>query len=124
MEFFGYLTFVGDVQEIPTQNSQYGNEPFYVREICVHSFTTSVHDGQAVPFLRGTMMRMTGRNAQTFNLGLGAMVAIDYGSSVRVSSNQEGTLRANGNLNVNRIVEITQCDLDQVNHIMAGFVKK
>lgn len=53
MELFGYLSFVGDVQEIPTSNPQYGNEPFIVREICVHSFVTGSSNGSAKGFLVG-----------------------------------------------------------------------
>ncbi|MBQ0019130.1 MAG: hypothetical protein KBT39_01235 [Bacteroidales bacterium] len=86
MELFGYLSFVGDVQEIPTQNPQYGNEPFIVREICVHSFVTGTSNGECVPFLRGMTLRLTGRQAQTFNAAVGSQLTVEYGSTCNLIS--------------------------------------
>lgn len=122
MELFGYLSFVGDVQEIPTQNSQYGNEPFIVREVCVHSFVTGSSNGECVPYLRGISLRLTGRQAQTFNIAPGSLVAVEYGSTCRpYLDTNSNKLRANGNLTVNRICAIQQADIDQLNRLMEGY---
>ena len=124
MELFGYLSFVGDVQEIATQNSQFSNEPFIVREICVHSFMTGTSNGECVPFLRGMTLRLTGRQAQTFNVAPGNLVAVEYSSTCRpfVDKN-DNHLRANGNLTVNRICAIQQADIDQLNRVMEGYAQ-
>lgn len=124
MELFGYLSFVGDVQEIPTQNPQYANEPFIVREICVHSFVTGTSNGECVPFLRGMSLRLTGRQAQTFNVAPGNLVAVEYNSTCRpfVDKN-DNHLRANGNLTVNRICAIQQADIDQLQRVMEGYAR-
>lgn len=122
MELFGYLSFVGDVQEIPTQNSQYGNEPFIVREVCVHSFVTGSSNGECVPYLRGISLRLTGRQAQTFNIAPGSLVAVEYCSTCRpYLDTNSNKLRANGNLTVNRICAIQQADIDQLNRLMEGY---
>ena len=124
MELFGYLSFVGDVQEIPTQNPQYGNEPFIVREICVHSFVTGTSNGECVPFLRGMTLRLTGRQAQTFNIAPGNLVAVEYGSTCKpFIDKSDNHLRANGNLTVNRICVIQQADIDQLNRLMESYAK-
>lgn len=124
MELFGYLSFVGDVQEIPTQNPQYGNEPFIVREICVHSFVTGTSNGECVPFLRGTTLRLTGRQAQTFNAAVGSQVAVEYGCTCKpYFDDRDHKLRANGNLTVNRICIIQQADFDQLQRVMEGYAR-
>lgn len=124
MELFGYLSFVGDVQEIATQNSQFSNEPFIVREICVHSFVTGTSNGECVPYLRGMNLRLTGRQAQTFNIATGNLVAVEYSSSCKpfVDKN-DNHLRANGNLTVNRICVIQQADIDQLNRLMESYAR-
>lgn len=122
MELFGYLSFVGDVQKIPTQNSQYGNEPFIVREICVHSFVAGSSNGECVPYLRGMSLRLTGRQAQTFNVAVGNLVAVEYGSTCKPYHDANANrLRANGNLTVNRICAIQQADIDGLNRLMEGY---
>lgn len=124
MELFGYLSFVGDVQEIATQNNQYSNEPFIVREICVHSFVTGSSNGECVPYLRGMNLRLSGRQAQTFNIAPGSLVAVEYGSICKpfVDKN-DNHLRANGNLTVSRICVIQQADIDQLNRLMESYAR-
>ena len=124
MELFGYLSFVGDVQEIATQNIQYSNEPFIVREICVHSFVTGSSNGECVPYLRGMNLRLSGRQAQTFNIAPGSLVAVEYGSICKpfVDKN-DNHLRANGTLPVSRICVIQQADIDQLNRVMEGYAQ-
>jgi len=122
MELFGYLTFVGDLQEIQTTNSKYGDGPFLVREVCVHSFVTSTINGQFVPFMRGTTLRLTGRNAEIFNIQQGAMVCLEYGTSASpFYDGDKSLLRANGNLTIGRIAEVTASDLESVNRIMQTY---
>lgn len=122
MELFGYLSFVGDLQEITTQNTQFSNEPFIVREVCVHSFVPGSHDGQLVPYLRGTTLRLTGRSAQVFNIAQGGLVTVEYSTSARPYLDKEkNQLRANGNLTISRIVEVTQTDLESINKLMQSY---
>lgn len=123
MEIFGILTFTGEVQNIDTKYAQMGGEPFVVREIGIHTFSVGTQNNVLTPYMRGIMMRLTGRSAQTFNIPMGAFVAVEYGSSMRVYQDHNSQLlRLNGNLTVNRIVEVTPQDLDNVQRLMQSYV--
>lgn len=124
MELFGYLTFVGDVQTIPTQgsNPQYGNEPFIVREIAVHTFVPSLSNGEVVPFMRGLALRLTGRMAQTFDMMPGELVCAELGMNCRPYTDQrDQKRRVNGALTVSRICRVLDSDLNNVQRIIAQY---
>ncbi len=121
MEIYGYLTFVGDLQEIPTQNSQYGNEPFFLRDVCIHTFSTSTQDGQVVPYLRGIALRLTGRMAQNFALLPGACVAAEYSSSAHTYTDKSNAQRrASSNLTISRITEVKNSDIEGISRLIGA----
>ena len=122
MELFGYLTFVGELQSIPTQNAASSNEPFIVREIIVHTFVPGSQNGEVVPFLRGVPLRLSGRQAQAFNIAKGHLVAVEYGTSCKTyTDTRDNQRRVVGNNNVLRICQLLDSDIDQVSRIMQAY---
>lgn len=122
MELFGYLSFVGDLQEIPTTNSQYGSDYFYVREVCIHTFVTNASNGECIPYARGYTLRLTGRQAQTFCLEPATLVAVEASSSARpYFDERDKKRRVNGNLTISRICAIQQTDLDSLYALISAY---
>lgn len=122
MELFGFLSVVGDVQEVQTQsgngNSQYGSSPFVVRELSVATFVVGSENGELRPYLRQVPLRLTGRQAQNFSLAAGCYVAVEYGCSSRPYRGQDGKVHVAGNNTVSRICCVENTDFDLLQKVI------
>ena len=119
MELFGYLSFVGEVNTVPSQNSVNGmNDPFVTREICVSTYTIASQNGELCPYLRQVALRLTGRQADAFRLTAGCYVLVEYNSSGRVYRGQDNRVRVMGNNTVSRICQVSEADFTRLQNVL------